>query len=66
MTVTSKHWTWWIIGVMAAFFILEIPAIKDGVPGGTLSEYVWGMAWWSRAVIIGGLIWLVAHFWWRV
>ena len=62
-------WLWllWI----AAFFAIEIPAWKDGVPGGTLSEYVWslfstrgkGRLWWvRRAALALGLSMLAYHF----
>ncbi len=32
----------WILWVVA-FFAIEIPAWKDGRPGGTLSEYIWSI-----------------------
>lgn len=64
-------WTvaWLLWG--SAFFAIEIPAILDRKPGGTLSENVW--AWFSiknkstgwrarRLVLLAFLAWLSLHF----
>jgi len=60
------------LGWFAAFFAIEIPALRAGKPGGSLSEHVWD--WFSirgnngrfvrtrRLALLCGLAWLCTHF----
>ncbi|MBT8200506.1 MAG: hypothetical protein KJO36_08305 [Acidimicrobiia bacterium] len=67
MSPYTVAWLAWI----GFFFAIEVPAILDRRPGGTLSEHVWD--WFAikskptgyrsrRFVLVAFLAWLVGHF----
>lgn len=68
MTTYTVGWLLWI----AAFFLLELPALASRVPGRTLSEHTWRwfkvlddrhtpITWVLRGVLLLFLSWLFLH-----
>jgi hypothetical protein len=76
MTTPSWAWALWIL----LFVVLEGIGLWDGRKGGTFSELIWAvfrvhdrrptaLTWALRAVLLGGLVWLVGHLgfgWWTL
>ena len=58
------RWRWWIWGgVMGGWFAyLETQAIRNGLRGDTLSEYVYTTPLPVWVGVLGGLVWLLWHF----
>jgi hypothetical protein len=68
--VVRDPYTWGWIAWVLAFFALEVPAVRDRRPGGTLSELVWELCsirekhvgWrWRRIGLLCLLGWLTVH-----
>lgn len=64
-------WTWLWLFWVAMFFAIELPAVFDKKPGGTLSEHIWEWfsvkeksKWWRvrRLVLVVALGVLMYHF----
>ena len=64
----GKAWLIWVFGTIGYFAVYEYMAIADGIPGGTLSEWVWHLLQFPAfsvpftIVYFGGIIWLTVHF----
>lgn len=68
-TPFKLFWIAWIL----IFVVVEYVAIKRVGHGDTFSEFVWwvmgtgdnnrdALRWIARAVVLGGLVWLIPHF----
>lgn len=73
----DRYWLLMTLILFLAFLPVEIWAIRDGKPGGTLSESVWSLLYpkpdaahyryrrWLRLGLLVGFGWLVIHFFTR-
>lgn len=62
-TISRTTWRYlWAVPLGVIFVVLETLAIRNGVPGDTLSEYVWALPWVLRGGIVVLCGWLTAHF----
>lgn len=68
--ISAWFWVVWIIAVFGTFFALEIPAIRNDVPGDTLSERLrqwlgthprrkWGTI--GSMIFLGAVMWFAFH-----
>ena len=72
MKLNRKYTALWVVWIVA-FGVIEYAALKNKDTGDTLSEHIWKLIgtntpgrnwenWLARAVLAGGFVWAVPHF----